>query len=119
MSGKVRGIVHNLSKTEVFGAKGFKKRTLVLKQDNGAFTNYIPLDFTRDACEEADELREGDEIEVKYQLGGRKWQKDDSEPVRYFLSAEVVGFMVINRSQKQARRESSDSYEEREDGTPF
>jgi hypothetical protein len=89
---KVRGIVHVIEDTKSFGQKGFRKRTIVLEQNTGRFTNYIPLEFTNEGCELADELRIGDEVDVTYRLSGRKWQKDPSSEVKYFLSAEALTF---------------------------
>jgi hypothetical protein len=89
---KVRGIVHLIEDTKTFGQKGFRKRMIVLEQQNGRFANYIPLEFTNDACDLADDLRLGDEIDVTYRLSGRKWQKDPSSEVKYFLSAEAMAF---------------------------
>jgi hypothetical protein len=95
MSGKVRGRVCVLGETKSYGAKGFRKREMVLEQENGSFTNYIPIDFTRDACDLADELRIGDDVEVTYSLSGRKWQRDGESEVKYFLSAEATSFRVV------------------------
>jgi hypothetical protein len=73
---KIRGVVHLVEPTKTFGQKGFRKRLVVLEQDNGRFTNFIPLDFIGDACDQVDDLKAGDEIEATYRLSGRKWQKD-------------------------------------------
>ena len=51
---KVRGVVHVIEETKTFGQKGFRKRLLVLEQDNGRFPNYIPIDFTCDNCDSID-----------------------------------------------------------------
>ena len=88
----VRGIVHVIEETKSFGQKGFRKRTIVLEQNTGRFTNFIALEFTNEGCELADELRIGDEVDVTYRLSGRKWQKDPSSEVKYFLSAEALTF---------------------------
>jgi hypothetical protein len=72
----LRGIVHLIEDTKTFGQKGFRKRTVVLEQNLGRFTNYIPLDFIGDACDSADALSVGDDITVNYRLSGRKWQRD-------------------------------------------
>ena len=92
---KVRGIVHAIEETKTFGQKGFRKRTVVLEQQNGRFANYIPLEFTNDGCDLANDLRIGDEIDVTYRLGGRKWQRDPSSEVKYFLSAEALNFTRV------------------------
>lgn len=109
MSGKVRGRVGVLGETKTYGAKGFRKREMVLEQENGSYTNYIPFDFTRDACDLADEIRIGDEIEVTFSLSGRKWQKDAESKVQYFLSAEVTAFRVISDSAGHEADTVSDS----------
>jgi hypothetical protein len=95
---KVRGVVHVVEETKTYGQKGFRKRLVVLEQDNGRFTNYLPLEFLRDNCDSADDLNIGDEVEVSYQLSGRKWQRDPSSEVKYFLSAEALSFKVLSGS---------------------
>ena len=72
----IRGIVHLIEDTKTFGQKGFRKRTVVLEQNQGRFTNYIPLDY----------------ITVNYRLSGRKWQRDPQSEVKYFLSAEAMSY---------------------------
>lgn len=92
----VTGIVHLIEETKEYGSRGFRKRLVVLEQDKGSFTNYIPVEFLKDGCDSVDELNEGDEIEVAYRLTGRRWQRDaDSDP-KYFLSAEALSFKVLN-----------------------
>lgn len=93
---KVRGLVHVIEETKTFGQKGFRKRLLVLEQDNGRFSNYIPIDFTGESCDSIDNLKVGDEVEVSYRLSGRRWQKDPSSEVKFFLNAEATGFRSLN-----------------------
>lgn len=93
---KVKGHVHLVEETKTFGQKGFRKRTVVLEQDNGRFQNYIPIDFIQDACDQVDSLKVGDEVEITYRLGGRKWQRDAASEVKYFLSCEATNFRVLS-----------------------
>ncbi len=92
---KVRGIVHVVEETKTYGQKGFRKRLVVLEQDNGRFSSYIPIDFIQDGCDQVDGLNVGDEVEITYRLSGRKWQRDPSSEVKYFLSAEAIQFQVL------------------------
>lgn len=92
---KVRGIVHLIEGTKSYGQKGFRKRVLVIEQNNGRFTNYIPLEFTGDNCDAVDELHVGDDVEISYRLNGRRWQKDPSSEVKFFLNAEALNFKVL------------------------
>lgn len=93
---KVRGVVHVIEETKTYGQNGFRKRLVVLEQSNGRFPNFIPLEFLKDNCESADDMNVGDEVEISYQLSGRKWQKDPSSEVKYFLSAEALSFKVLS-----------------------
>jgi hypothetical protein len=93
--GKVRGIVHFVDETKTYGQKGFRKRLVVLEQDKGRFTNFVPLEFIQDGCDSADQLNVGDEVEIEYRLSGRKWQRDPNSEIKYFLSAEALGFSVL------------------------
>ncbi|XZE55140.1 DUF3127 domain-containing protein [Planctomycetaceae bacterium SH139] len=92
---KVRGVVHVIEETKTYGSKGFRKRLIVLEQEKGSFTNYVPLEFTRDDCDSVDSLNVGDEIEVSYRLSGRKWQRDATSEVKYFLNAEAISFSPV------------------------
>lgn len=91
----VSGVIHLIEETKTFGNKGFRKRLVVLEQDKGSFTNYIPVEFLRDSCDSVDELNVGDEIEVSYRLSGRRWQRDPQSEAKYFLSAEAMSFQLL------------------------
>ena len=121
----IRGKVHLIEETKTFGQKGFRKRLVVLEQDNGRFVNFIPLDFIGDACDSADDLSVGDEIEINYRLSGRKWQKDPQSEVKFFLSAEAMNFRKLAGTSPAATApaEANDSLAEASyddgDGIPF
>lgn len=93
--GKVSGKVHFIDETKTFGQNGFRKRTVVLEQDSGRFTNYIPVEFIQESCDSVDSLNVGDEAEITFQLTGRKWQRDAASEVKYFLNAQASSFRVI------------------------
>ena len=99
MSGPmVRGNVHVIEETKTYGQNGFRKRLVVLEQDNGRFVSYLPLEFIQDACDSVDEISVGDEVEISYRLSGRKWQRDQQSEVKYFLSAEATEFKVLQKA---------------------
>ena len=105
----VTGKVHVIEETKTYGQKGFRKRLVVLEQDNGRFTNHIPLEFIQDSCESADQLNIGDEVEITYRLSGRKWQRDPDSEVKYFLSAEAMGFNVISAGSAAAPADADEA----------
>ncbi|MCG8650464.1 MAG: DUF3127 domain-containing protein [Pirellulales bacterium] len=120
---KVSGIVHLIEETKTYGNKGFRKRLVVLEQDKGSFTNYIPIEFTRDSCDSVDDMNLGDEVEVIYRLNGRRWQRDESSEVKYFLSAEAMSFKVVSSSgdtMTERVTEPNDAFAEAgDDEAPF
>ena len=120
---KVSGIVHVIEETKTYGAKGFRKRLVVLEQNNGRFTNYIPLEFTNDGCDTVDDLSVGDEVEIAYRLTGRRWQKDSNSEVKFFLNAEATGFAVLKENAKSeqgtSEKSSRETPRDNSDDAPF
>ena len=120
---KVRGIVHLVEETKTYGQRGFRKRLVVLEQDNDRFTNYIPLEFIQDHCDSADELKVGDDVEISYRLSGRRWQKDAASEVKFFLSAEATSFKVLgpasSDTQSAVNEVFSEAANDDEDEAPF
>jgi len=126
--GTVQGTVHVIEDSKTYGQNGFRKRLVVLEQEPGRFTNYIPLEFVQEACDTVDSLNVGDRVEIRYRLNGRKWQKDASSEVKYFLNAEALGFSVLEppadgKSPAAAKKSPSDDeqpiYEDASDDIPF
>lgn len=99
---KVRGVIEVIEETKSYGQKGFRKRLVVLAQESPRFTNYVPVEFMQDNCDAVDELKVGDELEVTYRLSGRKWQKDPSADVKYFVNVEGMSFRVLTGANNQA-----------------
>jgi len=120
---KVSGIVHLIEETKTYGNKGFRKRLVVLEQEKGSFTNYIPVEFIRDSCESVDELNVGDEVEITYRLSGRRWQRDASSEPKYFLSAEAMSFQILSgggETMSERVTEPNDAFAEAsDDEAPF
>ena len=121
--GKVSGVVHLIEETKTYGKRGFRKRLVVLEQDKGNFTNFIPVEFIKDSCDKVDELSEGDEVEVTYRLSGRRWQRDEASDVRFFLSAEATSFQILSKdgdTMTERVTEGNDAFSEAsEDEAPF
>ena len=111
--GIVQGTVHVVEDTKTYGQNGFRKRLVVLEQETGRFSNHIPLEFVQDACDSVDGMNVGDQVEIRYRLNGRKWQKDPNSEVKYFLNAEALGFKVLSETgQKSAAADSNGTVDE-------
>ncbi len=119
---KIRGNIHVIEETKTYGQKGFRKRLVVLEQDSERFTNYIPLEFIQDGCDTVDELNVGDDVEINYRLTGRKWQKDASSDVKFFLNAEATSFKVLSAATEKDDAAANDGFAEAahdDDDIPF
>jgi hypothetical protein len=119
---QIRGTVHMVDDTKTYGQNGFRKRLIVIEQDNGRFTNYIPLEFIQDGCDTVDGVNVGDELEVSYRLSGRKWQRDASSEVKYFLNAEALDFKVLKTAVETVAAEAGSQQAEDyipDDDVPF
>jgi len=122
----VTGVVHLIEETKEYGQRGFRKRLVVLEQERGSFTNYVPVEFLKDACDTVDDLNEGDEIEVAYRLSGRRWQRDANSEVKFFLSAEALSFKLLGSgggggdTMKERVTDANDAFAEAgDDEAPF
>ena len=120
----VRGKVHVIEETKTFGKSGFRKRLVVLEQDKGKFTNYVPLEFVHEGCDSVDDLNVGDEVDVTYRLSGRKWQRDANSEVKYFLNAEAMDYKVVKAAESAKQPASADdeyfdNMAEDDDEVPF
>lgn len=120
----VRGVVHVIEPTKTFGKNGFRKRLVVLEQDKGKFTNYVPVEFVHEGCDSVDDMSVGDDVEVTYRLSGRKWQRDENSEVKYFLNAEALEFKVVKSGDKAKAAAPGDEYydglsTEDDDEVPF
>lgn len=118
----VTGQVHLIEPTKSFGQKGFRKRTVVLEQATGRFTNYLPLEFIADSCDMVDNLSVGDTIKVTYRLTGRKWQRDEQSEVKFFLSAEATEYELIKAGDHSGAGNSGSSdadFGPEDDSAPF
>ena len=118
----VRGVVHLVEETKTYGQKGFRKRLVVLEQASDRFTNYIPIEFTGDDCDNADGLSQGQDVEFTYRLSGRRWQKDPQSEVKFFLNAEAVSYKVLGEgTDPTAQADPNDAFAEaaQDDDVPF
>jgi hypothetical protein len=117
----VQGVVHLIEETKTYGQKGFRKRLVVLEQEDGRFTNFVPLDFVQEGCDSVDRLKVGDRIEVFYRLKGRRWQKDPGSEVKFFLNAEATRFKALGPGGSDDNGSEGPPYDEGtyDDDPPF
>lgn len=70
---ELQGQVVVIGQTETFGAKGFKKRQIVIKTD-AQYPQTIPVDFTQDKCGILDNYAVGQVVKISVNVQGSEWQ---------------------------------------------
>lgn len=88
---EVFGQIIVVGATETIGAKGFKKRLVVVKTDE-QYPQTIPVEFTQDKTNLLDNFEIGDTVKIGINLRGTEWQG------RYF--ANIQGWN-INKGERE------------------
>lgn len=74
MSYDITGTLVKKYETETKG-ESFRVRDFVIKaNDGGQYDNFVKFQCTQDRTSIVDDLNEGDEIKVHFDLRGRQWQ---------------------------------------------
>ena len=85
----------------------FKKRTFVLEYaENPQYPEYISLELIQDRCDLINGFQVGQEVEVSFNLKGRKWVNPEGE-TRYFNSLQAWRVEAIDKSSSQPQQSST------------
>lgn len=122
------GNVVKVEETKTYGAKGFRKRGIVLREakENDKYPNFVPFTLTQDRCDLANDIGPDDKVKVHFVLNGRAWDKGDGSEVRYFCDNQVLKLEIIESANARAANVPSPavppdnfSGEEMADDLPF
>ena len=83
---EVQGLIKIKGEVKTFGAKGFKKRELVITTED-QYPQMIMLEFIQDKCDLLDSYKVGDNVKVSINLLGREWINPKGE-AKYFNSIQ-------------------------------
>lgn len=73
MSYETEGKLHKKYETEQKSGT-FKTREFVILQEQGQYPNYVKFQLVQDRCDIIDNIAEGSNIKVYFDLRGREWQ---------------------------------------------
>lgn len=79
---EVKGVIKVISETVEVGAKGFKKRNVVVTTED-QYPQMISVEFIQDKCDLLDKYVVGDNVEIGINLRGREWINPEGDAV-YF-----------------------------------
>ena len=117
---ELQGQVVVIGQTETFGAKGFKKRQIVIKTD-AQYPQTIPVDFTQDKCGILDNYAVGQVVKISINVMGSEWQG------KYYVNLNGGKIEKGEREKsansfmpdRDAQMASSNEPEYVDDGLPF
>ena len=92
----ITGIVEWIGDEQTLGAKGFRKREIVISDDpRKEYPDYTLFEFNKDKCDLLRSVRKGDEVTVGFFTEARWWEpKDHSKPGRWFGSLNGVSLKI-------------------------
>jgi hypothetical protein len=75
----------------------FQKREFVLRIDDGSqYPQEVLMALTQNKCDLLDGFREGENIEVRASVKGRKWQRTPADEPKWFNSIEAFQLKKIS-----------------------
>ena len=83
---EITGKIKVIGETETFGAKGFRKRNLVITTEE-QYPQDIQVEFVQDKCDLLDHKKIGQSVLVGINLRGREWVNPQGE-TKYFNSIQ-------------------------------
>lgn len=120
ITGKILEIkdIHQISDT-------FKKRVFVLEYtDHPQYPEYITFDLIQDRCNLIDGFQVGQDVEVSFNLRGRKWTTPEGE-TKYFNSLQAWRIEALAKehvqptTQEDATQRATEDTTTLEDDLPF
>ncbi|MHA7877554.1 MAG: DUF3127 domain-containing protein [Bacteroidota bacterium] len=122
---KVTGKIIEIQETQQV-SDTFRKRTFILEYaENPQYLEYISFELVQDRCELLDSFQPGQDIEVSFNLRGRKWVNPEGV-TKYFNTLQAWRLEatasatphVVSSEEKLVAKDTATSNNE-EDDLPF
>jgi hypothetical protein len=115
---EVQGKIKIIGEVKEYGAKGFRKAELILDvTEKPEYPQFVNLEFTQDNTDLLTKFKEGDEVKVSINLGGREWINPQGE-AKYFNS--ITGWRIEEvGSAPSVAQAPVQQLEEVQDDLPF
>lgn len=101
------GTVYHVGETKSVGAKGFKKRELVLRTgEDSKWPQLVAFEATGDTTSDLDGLNMGDAVTVHFDLNGREWSGPNG--VKFFTTLKAWKVDVTGKAKHAPARPLDD-----------
>jgi len=99
---EAQGVIHSIDDTKSYGQNGFTKREFVIKLtgdgEKAEYPNYVAFELIKDKCALMDNFRQGDEIQVTFNLSGRLWNSP-GKPEKCFNALQAWRVQALSDAQ--------------------
>lgn len=93
----------------------FQKREFAVEYaENPSYPEYIKFELIQDKCSLLDQFHVGQEVQVHFNLKGRKWT-DPQGAVKYFNSLQAWKVVAVGSEQPHAPNPPADNYGEQKE----
>ena len=93
------GTVNKLKEVQVISDK-FRKQEIILTDNNDTYPKFINFEVTNDNCDLLAGIKEGQEVEVNFNLDGRLWTNPKTGEERCFNTLKIWKINVKGSEQK-------------------
>ncbi len=101
---KINGVLLEVFETKQITAT-FKKREIVVEYvENSQYPEYIKFEIIQDKCDIIDQFSIGQELEIHFNLKGRKWT-DPQGKIVYFNSLQAWKVLDANNQPSESTHE--------------
>ncbi len=120
---KVNGKLIEIQATQQI-SEAFKKRSFVLEYaENPQYPEYVSFELIQDRCELINNFKEGQDVEVSFNLKGRKWVSPEGV-TKYFNTLQAWRVEGAGAASTSSSTPTGDSFlnstgENVEDDLPF
>jgi len=114
---EVLGVIKIKGETETFGAKGFRKRELVVTTDD-QYPQMIMIEFVQDKCDLLDPYKVGDNVKVSINIRGREWINPEGI-AKYFNSLQGWRVEKLEDEQQEDNQGATSISVDVDDTLPF
>ena len=113
MSYEITGVVIAIGEVQEFTG-GFRKREFVISDGHPEYPEEIPFELVKDKCGLIDGVNVGDEVEIKFNLCGRFWEKGN----RWFGSNKAWFVRKVEKAQQGTQEPAGGPSAPEPDTTP-
>jgi single-strand DNA-binding protein len=111
MSYEITGTLVKKYETETKG-ESFRVRDFVIKaNDGGQYDNFVKFQLSQDRTAIIDDMNEGDEIKVHFDLRGRQWQE------KYFTNLSAWRVEKVSTAQVAEPKKATAAVEPKPEST--